>query len=191
MENPPAGQSTSGQIERYRAYLLLLARLQVDPRWRGKIDPSDIVQQTLVDVRERWHQLGTDNAELGAWLRKALANNLADAIRKLKTTKRDIALERPLDQLLDESSAALARWLAADQTSVSARAIRDEDLLRMAHALQSLSEPQREAIVWHYLQGCSLKETAHHLDRSDAATAGLLHRGLKTLRELMRADKPS
>jgi RNA polymerase sigma-70 factor (ECF subfamily) len=167
---------------------LLLARLQLDRQWHGRIDPSDLVQQTLLDARVRWHQLGTENAELAAWLRKALANNLADAMRNLRRARRDIRRERSLDVALDASSARLAQWLAAEQSSPSAQAVQNEDLLRLADALTALPAPQREAIVLHHLQGRSLRDTAHELARSDVATAGLLHRGLKKLRELMDAQ---
>ena len=172
------------QFERYRSYLLLLARLQLDQRWQARIDPSDLVQQTLLDAHSRWHQLGTENAELAAWLRRALANNLADAIRQLRRAKRDVSRERSLDAAMAGSSQRLANCLAGDSTP-SRRAVQNEDLLRLADALVSLPEPQREAIVLHHLQGCTLCDTAARLSRSDTATAGLLHRGLKKLRELM------
>ncbi|RPI89626.1 MAG: sigma-70 family RNA polymerase sigma factor [Planctomycetaceae bacterium] len=185
MSDPPASLSQHAQFERYRSYLLLLARLQLDKRWQQRIDPSDLVQQTLLDGQAKWHQMGTENAELAAWLRKALSNNLADAIRKLQTAKRNIGRERLLNDALDASSAALASLLGQEQTSVGQRAVRNEDLVRLAEALAQLPEPQREAIVLHHLQGASLKETARSLGRTDPAVAGLLHRGLRRLRELM------
>jgi RNA polymerase sigma-70 factor (ECF subfamily) len=113
-----------------------------------------------------------------------LANNLADAIRRFRRAKRDIRRERSLDAALADSSMKLANCLAADSTP-SRRAVQNEDLLRLADALVSLPEPQREAIVLHHLQGCTLRDTATRLSKSDTATAGLLHRGLKRLRELM------
>jgi RNA polymerase sigma-70 factor (ECF subfamily) len=139
-----------------------------------------------LDAHAKWHQLGTENAELAVWLRKALANNLADALRNLRRAKRDVSRELSLDAALDASSARLGNWLAGDQSSPSQRAIRNEDLLRLADALTTLPEQQREAIVLHHLQGWSLTDTARGLSRSDTATAGLLHRGLKKLRELMQ-----
>src|SRR5690348_7768684 len=104
------------QFERYRSYLLLLARMQLDQRWRARIDPSDLVQQTLLEAHSRWHQLGSENAELAAWLGKALANNLADAMRRLCRAKRDVRRERSLEAALAESSVKLANCLAGDST---------------------------------------------------------------------------
>ena len=165
----PTANSPMAAFEKYRSYLLLLARLQLDKRWHARIDPSDLVQQTLLDAHAKWHQLGTENAELAAWLRKALSNNLADALRNLRRAKRDVSREQSLDAALEASSVRLANWLAADQSSPSQQAVRNEDLLRLADALTSLPELQREAIVLHHLQGWSLTDTARGLNRSRAS----------------------
>jgi RNA polymerase sigma factor (sigma-70 family) len=88
--------------------------------------------------------------------------------------------------------ARLQRLLAAPSSqgeSPSGRAVRNEDLLRLADALTRLPEAQREAIVLHHLQGCSLAKTAHTMGKTDAAVAGLLHRGLKKLRQIMTAGE--
>ena len=140
-------------IERYRSYLLLLARMQLEARPRSKIDPSDIVQQTMLEAHAKQGQFAGDGAGLAAWLRKSLANNLKDALRALRRDSRDIARERSLEAAVEHSSAQLAGWLAAGHSSPSQRAVRNEDLLRLAAALQQLPEPQREAVVLHHLQG--------------------------------------
>jgi RNA polymerase sigma-70 factor (ECF subfamily) len=73
-------------------------------------------------------------------------------------------------------------WLAAEASSPSQQAIRQEELLRMAESLHSLPESQRRAIEMHHLQGLPLAEIATLLETTKAAVAGLLHRGLKALR---------
>jgi RNA polymerase sigma-70 factor (ECF subfamily) len=172
-------------LERFRSYLLLLTRMQLDARPRSKIDPSDIVQQTLLEAHARLAQFQGDDSALAAWLRQALVNNLRDALRALHREKRDIRREEALADQVARSSAGLEGILVAAQSSPSQQAVRNEDLLRLANGLAQLPEPQRQAIVLHHLQGFSLAETAEHLKRTDAAVAGLLHRGLKALRRIM------
>jgi RNA polymerase sigma-70 factor (ECF subfamily) len=173
-------------VERFRSYLLLLARLHLGQRGRGKPEASDVVQQTLLDAhRQRDQFRGQGPAALAAWLRRLLACNLIDAARALRRGKRDVGRERSLEAALAESSARLGTWLAAGQSSPSHQAARNEDVLRLADALAGLPETQREALVLRYWQGLKLAEVGARLGRSPAAAAGLLQRGLKSLRELL------
>jgi len=172
-----------GGLERYRSWLGLLARLQVEPRFRTKFDPSDIVQQTMLEAIRGWPKFrGGTEAELAAWLRQILARNLAHVARDHGRDRRDVGRERSLEAALDASSARLEAWLASEQSSPSQQAQRNEQLLRLAHVLTGLPEAQREALVLHYWQGWTTTEIGRRLDRSPAAVAGLLKRGLKELR---------
>ena len=172
----------SGRLERYRSYLTLLARLQIDDRLQAKFGASDIVQQTLLEACQTREQFrGRSDGKLGAWLRKILAHNLADAFRAHRRAKRRVDLERSLEQ----SSTRLVDILAVRQSSPSRKAIREEEALRFAEALARLPEAQCKAIELHHLKGMSLKDLAAHLDRTPEAAAGLLHRGLKKLKEIL------
>ncbi len=99
--------------------------------------------------------------------------------------KRDIARECSLAAALDQSSAQIGSWLQAEQSSPSEKAQRTEDLLRVATALAELPEAQCEAVVLHYWQGQTLAQVAVQLGRTAPAVAGLLQRGLKSLRTLL------
>jgi len=181
----PTSTTTDRDLERFRAYLGLLARLEVAPALRDKVDLSGVVQQTLLEAHRgiaAHPDRLRDDEELAAWLRSILGHNLADALRKLAAQKRDVRREWSLDAALDQSSSRLECWLAAEQSSPSQRAIRQEELLAVAEALADLPEAQRRAIELHHLRAMPLSEIARELNTTKAAVAGLLHRGMKALR---------
>src|SRR5205085_1848402 len=135
--------------------------------------------QTLLEAHQAKAQFAAGNtAQRLGWLRRVLANNLSDELRKLKTGKRDAGRERSLEAALGDSSARLGSWLAAEQSSPSAHLEREEQALRLAGALATLPETQREALVLQHWHGWSLAKIAQHMERSHAAVAGLIKRGL-------------
>ncbi len=173
-------------VERFREYLALLARLQLAPRLRGKVDLSGVVQQTLWEAHQAMNQIPKQSGhQQMAWLRQILANNLRDEVRKLATAARDVSRERSLEAALEDSSARIDAWLAAEQSSPSQRAIRQEQTLGLAEALAKLPADQRQAVELHHLQGYPLAEVARHMNRSKGAVAALLFRGLTKLRQVL------
>ena len=128
---------------------------------------------------------GTTDAERAAWLRKILTRNLADAMRHQHRAKRDVSRERSIEAEIDGSFCRAESWLAASQSSPSQHATKKEELLRLADALTKLPEAQRDAVILRHLQGMALAEIAGQLDRSEAAVAGLIYRGLNKLHDLL------
>jgi RNA polymerase sigma-70 factor, ECF subfamily len=186
----PIGSRPPG-LESYRSYLRLLAGLRLDPRLRRKIDPSDLVQLTLLKAHEASERYpAVEEAQRAAWLRQILARTMADEARRYSRGKRDAGLERSLVAALDESSVRLEAWLADDRSSPSQQAMRHEQLVALAEALDALPEDQRQAVELHHLGGGSVAEVADRLGRSKASVAGLLRRGLKALREHLTGDVP-
>ncbi len=182
----PSAPSSSPKVERFREYLCLLARTHLPPGRQSRVEASDIVQQTLLEAYEQRGQFrGNSDGELAAWLKQMLVHNLADALRGDERAKRDVRRERSLERAIEDSFSRAEGWLAANDASPSQQAICIEQLLRLAEEIAKLPDEQREAVVLHHLQGWSLAQLAGHLQRSEAAVAGLLRRGLKKLRELM------
>ena len=86
-------------LESYRNYLRLLARTGIDASLRGKADPSDLVQETLMKAHQHFGQFqGQTEMELVAWLRRILTRNLADLVRRFKAAgARTVGREQSLD----------------------------------------------------------------------------------------------
>ncbi len=174
-------------VEDYRDYLLLLVRLQMGSRLRAKVDASDVVQQAILHAHERRAQFrGATEGEWQAWLRVILANALATMVRRYDAQARNPRRERSLEAELERSSSGLEGLLAADLTSPSERAVRGEELLRLADALAQLPDDQRRVVELHYLKGLTVADVADQIGRTRPAAVGLLFRGLKRLRELLR-----
>jgi RNA polymerase sigma-70 factor (ECF subfamily) len=175
------------RLERHRATLRLLAQLHLDPRLRGKVDPSDLVQQTFLQAHQALAQFrGQSEAELAAWLRQILARNLAHAVRDFGRDRRDVGRERSLEAALAASSSRLDAWLAAEQSSPSQQADRNEQIARLTSALAELPDAQREAVVLHYWQDWPVADIARHQGRTPTAVTGLLKRGLQHLRRHLK-----
>jgi RNA polymerase sigma-70 factor (ECF subfamily) len=174
------------RVPEFRDYLRLLARAQLNPRLQAKLDASDLVQQTLLEAHRDFARFrGSNSGELAAWLRQILARNLANVARDLGRDKRDVSREMSLEQGLAQSSLRLEASLLDPGLSPDDQAARNELLLRLASALFGLAPAQREAVELRHLHGWALSDIASHLGRTPAAVAGLLHRGLADLRNLL------
>jgi RNA polymerase sigma-70 factor, ECF subfamily len=179
-------------LENYRGYLLLLARASWDDVLAGWGDPSDLVQQTLLEAKKTLAKFdGTNPAAFAEWLRKILANNLFDVARALRRKKRDYRRKTSIEAALEESSTRLGSFLAHDDPSPSDVVATAEQLNRLADAIGQLPHDQQEAVTLHHLRGLSLTETATQMRRSKATVAGLLRRGIQQLgRRLGKGTEP-
>jgi len=179
-------------LQKYRPYLRLLARLQLDPRLQAKLDPSDAVQETLLKAYEnRGQYRGRTEAELTAWLRKILANQLGESLRRFTADRRDVGREHSVEAGLEQSSARLESWLADQQSSPQEKVARQEQLVRLSEALEQLPEDQRRVVELHHLLGWPVAELAGLLSRSNGAIGALLYRGVRQLRTLLSENSSS
>ena len=175
-----ADSALGRRLEAHRDYLTILARMQIGQRLQGKVDPTDVVQETFLHaVRDAAQFRGGSDRELAAWLRQILAARLADLVRRYCGTQgRDVRLEQALQVELDQSSLALDRGLVSRLSSPSQQAARHEQATWLARALERLPEDYREVLVLHHLEECAFPEVG----RSVEAVKKLWVRALARLR---------
>jgi RNA polymerase sigma-70 factor (ECF subfamily) len=172
-------------LTHYGPFLRLIAEQSIGPALRRREDASDIVQRTLVEAAADIGRFqGRTEPEFSAWIRQILRRNVANLVRDHHAGKRDIRRERYTDD--GESSASISwRMPAAKGPSPSMRLIKAEAALGLARSLEQLPDDQRRAVVMRHLEGCSLAEIAEAMQKSPAAVAGLIRRGVRSLRDAL------
>lgn len=185
-------QSLGALLESYERYLKLLAEVQLGSRLRGKVDASDIVQETFLEAHRAIGRFRGDSSEqLVTWLKSILATRLANTMRHyLGTQARDIRLEERIGLSLDQSAISLGGILAAPGSSPSQHVASKEQSQMVAEALLRLPADYREVIVMRHLEGETFPTIATAMNRSVDSVEKLWLRGMAKLkREVQRGDK--
>jgi RNA polymerase sigma-70 factor, ECF subfamily len=166
-----------------RSYLQVLARARLHGRLAARADPSDLVQQTLVDAYRGFGGFaGGTSAEWLAWLRRILERNAADLARHHAAGKRAAAREVTWAQPPPGASSLVGPPdPPAAGDSPSACLVRQEQALRVAEALGRLSPDHRDVILLRNLEGLPFDEVARRLNRSRPAAQMLWLRALQRL----------
>ncbi|MCA9174235.1 MAG: sigma-70 family RNA polymerase sigma factor [Planctomycetales bacterium] len=182
-ENP--SEALEEVFDHYRAALGRVVASRLDPRLAGRVDPSDVVQETLLEAHRRIDEyLKQPDLPLRRWLCLLAEQNAKAAYRwHARTQKRSIHREEPLELLQQHGDAPPA--VISDNTDPQDQLIRIEHRSRLAASLQLLKPSERTAIQLRYLDGKSLQEVADHLGISRNAAAKRAIRALRKLADLM------
>jgi RNA polymerase sigma-70 factor (ECF subfamily) len=175
-------------LKLYRPVLKLIAEQMVGPGLQRREDASDIVQRTTLEAYAAFPEFhGSSEAEFSAWLKQILRRNIANLVRDNRAAKRDVRREQYLDGA--ENSCSVT-WMqpAGRGTSPSVQVIRAEAALNLALAVDELPDQQRIAVRMRHLNGLGIDEIARQMDKTPAAVAGLIRRGLQSLRERLSGD---
>ena len=171
-------------LEQFRDMLRGTAQQELSPRLKVRVDASDVVQATFLEVaRDIDAFRGEELAQFVAWLQQILKNNILQSVEMHKLAqKRSIDRERRLDGLI-KSGFACRNQFTANQSTPSQRIQREEHARRLLAAIESLPLYQKDVTRMRFLEGMSLEEIAEALTRSKTAVAGLLKRGMRKLRQ--------
>jgi RNA polymerase sigma-70 factor (ECF subfamily) len=176
---------------RHRDRLRRMVDLRLDRRLRGRLDPSDVLQEAYVEVVSRVDDYLRDpKLPPFLWLRLIVGERLTRLHRhhlgvQARDAGREISVHRyPVPAA---SSAALAGQLLGRHTSPSHAAIRAERMMRVQEALASLDPIDREALALRHFEQLSRAEAAQVLGISEAAAAKRYIRALKRLEGVLAA----
>lgn len=175
-------------LERYRKYLHLLARINLNRRLQAKLDASDIVQEAYLGAYRDFPKFrGGTEPEFTGWLRQVLANVLANVVRHYeKTQQRNVRLERNIVHDLNQSSVAMNLAFLATNATPSQVVSRREMGVFVAEALHELPYDQREVLVLRHFEELTFPLVAERMKRSIDSVKKLWPRALANLRQIIR-----
>jgi RNA polymerase sigma-70 factor (ECF subfamily) len=192
MDRAGQGDDTARRelLERYRDYLRRMVATRLDRRLAPRVDPSDVVQETLADAAVRLDDYLRDRPiPFFGWLRQIAGERVIDAHRRhVVSQRRSVNRETRPPDLSEESAGELGRRLMANDTSPSNRLIRKERHEQVMAALAALSPRDREVLVMRHLEQLGTAEIADALAISEGAVESRLVRALIRLRGRLEAD---
>jgi RNA polymerase sigma-70 factor, ECF subfamily len=178
-------------LVRHRERLKQMVAVHLDRRLAARIDPSDVVQEALLDAaRGLDAYLRQRPLPFYPWLRRLAWERLIELHRRhVHSKKRSVQREEPLaPHLSDESALQLADRVLARQSSPSQRAIHSELRSRIRAALDQLGERDREVLILRHLEQLSTQETAAVLGIREGAVKTRHLRALERLRVLLESQ---
>lgn len=178
--------------DRHREKLRRMVQVRIDPRLKGRVAPSDVLQEAYIDALKRFpHYFEKDDQPFFGWLRLIVGQRLADLHREhLAAKKRDVRHELPFGHPNGPqgSAACLASCVAGVLTSPSGAAARNEDVARLEASLLELDDVDREILLLRHFEELSNAETATVLGLQAPAASKRYVRALARLRQIMEAN---
>jgi RNA polymerase sigma-70 factor, ECF subfamily len=188
-----SGQDTWGELlERHRQRLERMVALRMDKRLAMRLDPADVVQETLAEAVVKLPAYMRDEPlPFYPWLRQLALDLLTELHRRhVSARMRTVTLEeRWCPEFSNDSVVQLADRLLGRTSSPSTRLIRKEECERVRAALGRLASPDREVLVMRHLEQLPLADIAAVLGVTEGTTGKRHLRALERLRALL-ADTP-
>lgn len=177
-------------LERHRARLRRMIAVRLDDRLSARLDPSDVVQETLLDAARKLDDYLRDRPlPFYPWLHRLASERLTQAHRyHLRTLRREAGRERSGGSWAGASAARLAGILAASGSSPSKHLVREEERQEICRALGELSEQDREVLVMRYLDQLPFAEIAAILAITESGARVRHYRALQRLGPLLHTS---
>ncbi|MBI1913427.1 MAG: sigma-70 family RNA polymerase sigma factor [Planctomycetes bacterium] len=171
-----AGDSAArnGLLDHIRPFLKALIRSWIGPAMCGKLNDSDIVQETLLRIDQHLADFrGEETGRFLAWARTIAYRAAIDCSRKLDPVQHGSG---PLHAAADPGLSPLETVEHAD------------DVLQLLVALEQLPERRRAVLLGRFFEGLSTSQLAKRMGITEGNVRVLVLRGLKDLRTLLETD---
>jgi RNA polymerase sigma-70 factor, ECF subfamily len=179
-------------LSAHRARLRRMVALRLDQRLRGRIDPSDVIQEAFLEATERRPEYARHSDPMSPflWLRFLTLQRLQIVHRQqLGTKSRDAGREVSINTATfpAASSAALAAQLLGRDTRPSEVAIRAERKQRLLEVLERMESIDREVLVLRHFEQLTNGECARVLGLGESAATKRYLRALDRLKDILSA----
>jgi RNA polymerase sigma-70 factor (ECF subfamily) len=175
-------------LMKHRERLRRMVAVRMDPRLARRLDPSDVIQETMAEASRRLPEyIGRRDCAFYPWLRGLAWERLIELHRRhidaqCRSVKRE---ERREMRMSNASTMILADRLAASDTSPSGRMLREELRDRVQRALDQLAPLDREIVTLRHLEQLSFREAADVIGVTEAAAQSRYRRAAERLHELL------
>ena len=176
-------------LGRYRPRLRRMVALRLDPRLRGRVDASDVIQEGYLDAMRRLDGYIRDpSVPFYIWLRFLVGQRVQEHHRRhLDTPGRDVGREVSIYRgaMPGASTGALAARLLGKLTSPSQAAMRAERKIRLQEALNRMDPLDREILVLRHYEQLTSGDAAAALGMDKSAASKRYARALERLQEIL------
>ena len=157
----------------YKDQLRRIVAFRLDSRLKGRVDPSDILQEAFIDLLKRLPEFPDKNMSFFVWLRLVTNERVLACHREhLNTQKRDPRREQRIQPAYSgASSVLLAAQLMGNFSSVAGKAIQAEQNAKLQAALDSMDAIDREVIALRIFEGLINGEAAEVLELTKQTTS--------------------
>jgi RNA polymerase sigma-70 factor (ECF subfamily) len=178
-------------LERHRDRLRRMVTVRLDPRLRGRIDASDVLQDAMLEAALRLRDYASDPQwPFFLWLRMLTAQRLRTLHHhhlgvQARDAGREVSIFRAMGP--EATTASMVAELVGHDTRPSEAAVRLERELRVQQALEAMEPIDREVLALRHFEWLTKPEAARVLGITEAAVAQRYFRALKRLRDALEA----
>ncbi len=186
MSNDPEQRlCESWSIGRLRPWLQMIADRELPDQLRGRVDASDIVQQTLLKAWQAESQFtGETHEQRLAWLRSIVKNTIRDHQRRLfGANKRGLGREQLASDVFAQGDPGLSQHAMSPGPTVSGELEFSEQRLALEQSLAQLSQDQRQVIELRHFEELPFVEIAKRIGKSEPAVRMMWVRALRSLQQ--------